>query len=134
MDPSAVAFTLENAFSFGFAKNVYSATLPDGGELFVTPAGPEGEAADLARRFVDGFHQYGDNDGDFIRDRYLDTYATATAAGAWVVGIHRAADAREASAAIARLVAAVKDLPLPDAGSEPAAAANANGEYETDEY
>jgi hypothetical protein len=125
MDPGSVAFILENAFSFGFARNVYSATLDDGAELFVTPAGSEAGAADLVSRFLDGFH--------FIKDRYLDTFATVTAAGEWVVGVHRATETRGAFEAVNRLAGVVKDMPLPADTSEPTTTRDVEEAYETDE-
>jgi hypothetical protein len=112
-DPGALGFAPENAFSFGFARDVYSATLEDDAELFVTPAGDEAGARDLAAKFMEGFGQYGTREGEYIKDRYLGTYATATVSGPWVVGIHRATDQRAAQKAVEDLAEIVKDWPLP---------------------
>ncbi len=112
LTPGAVSYATENAFSFGFASNVYSAKLESGAELFVTPAGNE-SAAGLAARYLDGFRRYGDDEGAFIKDRYQGKYATAIGAGPWVVGFLRAPDAGAANTELQKLAAAVKDIPLP---------------------
>ncbi|MCK4773177.1 MAG: hypothetical protein KAT30_00270, partial [Candidatus Krumholzibacteria bacterium] len=49
--PGSISYAPENAFSFGFARNVYSVEIGDGLELFVTPSGTESGAAQLAGRF-----------------------------------------------------------------------------------
>jgi len=113
MEPGAVSYASENAFSFGFARNVYSAKLEDGGELFVTPTGSESNARDLVDQFKNGFRRYGTDEGDFIKDRYLGAYATVTAAGPWVVGILRAPETGAARAAVDELAAVVRAMPLP---------------------
>jgi hypothetical protein len=114
MDPGAVAYAPENAFSFGFAREVYSAALPDEADVFVTPARDESADA-LAERYREGFRQYGEDDGDLIRDRYQSTFATAVAAGPWVVGFRGATDAEAATEAMNALAAKIRDRPLPDA-------------------
>ena len=54
--PGRMAFQRENAFSFGFAKDVYVAAMDDGEtELFVTTAADATAASVLARRFEKGF-------------------------------------------------------------------------------
>ena len=133
MDPGAIAYAPENALSFGFANNVYTATLDDGSEVFVTPGGID--AAGLAAQFMDGFRQYGDDDGEFVKDRYRSTYARATASGAWVVGVHRAADPAAASAALNNLAAKVRSMPVPASDdSEPATTESVEESYESNEY
>ena len=134
MDPGSVAYAPENAFSFGFARDVYSATLADEAELFVTPAASDEAASDLAAQFKNGFRQYGEDDGDFVKDRYLGTFASATPAGAWVVGIRGATDRGAASVAMEALSDIVRDMPLPRDRNEPAAPESAEDSYEADEY
>ena len=131
-------YTAENAFSFGFAKNVTSATLDDGEtELFVLPAGDEAKARDLAARFEEGFLSYGTKaeaaGATWVKDQYLDTYARTLAAGTMVVGVKGAPDPERASALLAKLAAAVRALP-PDvarkaAGAPPAPAKPKGGGY-----
>jgi len=134
IEPGAISFVPENAFSFGFARNVYSARLEDDAELFVTSAGSEAGARELAQQFMDGFRQYGTGGGDFIKDQYLGTWATATVSGPWVVGIHRARDASAAREAVDELADVVRDLPSPVETTEPPAAGNVEEEYEADVY
>lgn len=134
MQPASVSFALENALSFGFARNVYSASLGEGGELFVTPGGTGTDAQELAARFRDGFRQYGTDEGDFIKDKYLGTYATVTAVGPWVVGIHRASESDSAREAVNELANVVREWPLPAKTTEPPVTQSVEEEYETDEY
>jgi len=134
MDPGRVGYAPENAFSFGFARDVYSATLDDDAELFVTPAAHEAAAGDLAAQFRDGFRQYGEDDGDFIRDRYLGTFASAAPSGAWVVGVRGATDREAARSAMERLAGVVREMPLPADSTEPGASESVEDSYEDDEY
>jgi hypothetical protein len=114
MEAGTVSYAPENAFSFGFASNVYSATLDGGGELFATPAGTDAGAAALVEQFKAGFRRYGTAEGEFIKDRYLGAYATVVAAGPWVVGILRAPETGPARTAVEELAAVVEDMPLPE--------------------
>lgn len=116
--PDEISYAPENAFSFGFAKRVYSAVLDGDSEVFVTPAGTESQAAELAERFMDGFRNYGSDEGEFIKDRYRGTYARAIPAGPWVVGFLRVTDTAAALEALDGLARAVADMPLPADTSE----------------
>jgi hypothetical protein len=127
-DAGAVSYTRENAFSFGFASNVYSASLDDESELFVTPTASEADASDLAGRFVDGFMRYGTKEGDAVKDRYVGTYAMVESEGQWVVGVRRAPNPDAARSAVDTLVDLVKDYPVPDIP------ASATPETEQEEY
>jgi len=114
LDPGAVAYTAENAFSFGFAKDVYSARLADDTEIFAVEAGADA-AADLASRFRDGFRSYGEAAGgsigvEWTKDRYLGTFAGAKAAGAWTIGVKDAPDHAAAETALRNLEDAVRVL------------------------
>jgi len=131
-------YTAENAFSFGFAKNVTSAALDDDTELFVAPAADEAKARELAARFEEGFLSYGtkaEADGaTWVKDQYLETYARTVAAGTMVVGVKGAPDPAKGSALLAKLEKAVRALP-PDvarraAAGPPAAARPKGGGYE----
>lgn len=114
LSAASVSYVRENAFSFGFAKNVYSAALDDGAELFVTPAESPDAAADLAARFIEGFKRYGQAEGDVVKDRYLGSYASVTSAGPWVVGFRRAESPDGARRKLAELRELVKDFPVPE--------------------
>ena len=131
MSAGSVSYVPENAFSFGFARNVYSATLEDESELFLTPAGSAAAATDLAERFRDGFRNYGSDEGDFIKDRYLGSYALVSTAGPWVIGVRRATDTARARAAVASLADVVRDWPLPEDRGEPAVEESVESVYES---
>jgi hypothetical protein len=116
----SVSYTLENAFSFGFAHNVYSAILADGDtEVYVTPATDTDAATALAARYRDGFLQYGSpaetaGGVQWVKDRYLGSFAGAKAVGPWVVGVRGASDTDTATREIERLAEATADFPLPE--------------------
>lgn len=126
LSPGRVSYHRENAFSFGFAKEVYSALLDDDEtELFVVAAADADAAAALAARFIEGFESYGEaqeqDGGAWVKDRYLGSLSTARAVGRLVYGVRGAPDAERASAELARLSAAI------DAGEvEPPAGAGAS--------
>ena len=120
-DPGRVSFMPENAFSFGFARNVYAARLDDGdSEIFVVAAPGGEEPTALARRFTDGFLGYGSriegavegvDSPAWVRDRYVQRVSGAVARGGWVMGVRGAADTASAQRALGRLAAAVEALP-----------------------
>jgi len=110
--PGRLAFQPENAFSFGFAKDVYVATLDDGDtELFVTTAADPAAARALAARFEKGFLEYGETaprgNLTWVKDRYLGSFARAASVGDKVVGVRGAARIEDAEKALARLSEAV---------------------------
>jgi hypothetical protein len=112
LSPGRVSYHRENAFSFGFAKEVYSALLDDDEtELFVVAAADADAAAALAARFIEGFESYGEaqeqDGGAWVKDRYLGSLSTARAAGRLVYGVRGAPEPEVASAELARLAAAI---------------------------
>ena len=115
--PAKILYQPENAFSFGFAKVVHSATLEDGEtEMFVVRVADAPAAKALARAFTDGFLQYGEKvEGPpglaYVEDQYIARVAAASAAGRFVVGVRGAEDAKAASSVHARLAEAVAGLP-----------------------
>ncbi len=117
LDPGQVSYTLENAYSLGFARNVYSAPLGGGdAEGFVVATADAKSATALAARFIEGFLDYGDDAGTehglhWVRDRNLHTLVTTQAAGVWVVGVRGVADAKRGASTLAALEAAVRALP-----------------------
>jgi len=126
--PPKVSYLSENAFSFGFAKDVHVGLLPDGDtELFVAPAPDPARARALAARYEKGFSDYGEPAGSaggarWFKDRYLSRASAAVAQGRLVVGVHGAADAKAGAALLERLRAAVRTLPeetdfVPPAGA-----------------
>jgi hypothetical protein len=78
--------------------------------------------------------RYGSAEGDFIKDRYMGTYATARAVGPWVVGVIRAPAPGAAATALEALADVVSDValpPRPEEAAEPALEKDAEG---YDEY
>jgi len=137
--PDRLQYAAENAFSFGFAKNVTSATLDDGEtELFVLPAGDAAQAKTLSARFEEGFLSYGEKvataGASWVKDRYLSTFSRTVAAGTMVVGVRGAQDMAKGAEALARLEKAVIALPTDvakkAAAGPPAAAKPTGGGYE----
>jgi len=118
LDPAGVTYTPRNAFSFGFAENVYSAPVAEGdAQLFAVHQEAEGEAEVLAKQFREGFASYGSptpSEGMvWIEDRYLGTLSTAVARGAWVLGVKGAADAESGRRELDRLQTAVAGFKPP---------------------
>lgn len=115
--PSKVSYQAENAFSFGFAKDVHSGVLADGDtELFVVAMKDETAARALAKQFEKGFADYGTpkeelGGATWIEDRYLSRYSGVASAGRFVVGVRSAADARSGAEHLAKLRAATASLP-----------------------
>ncbi len=110
--PGRVAFQQDNAFTFGFATDVYVATLDDGDTaLFVTAAAAPAAARALAARFEKGFLEYGEGEprgrATWVKDRYLGSFARAASVGDKVVGVRGAAKIEDAEKALARLSEAV---------------------------
>lgn len=120
--PDRVSFEKENAFSFGFARNVHVGLLPDGEtEAFVAAAPDAAAARDLVRRFEEGFLSYGEKEDRagavWIKDRYLNTWSRVVSEGPMVVGVRGAARIEGAAAVLEKLRAGVAALP---AAREPA--------------
>lgn len=114
--PDRITFSRENAFSFGFARDVTVALLPDGEtELFVTPAADAAAALALSARFERGFREYGEAESHagvtWVKDRYLGSYARTMAVGALVIGVRGAARRETAQAELERLRAAAAARP-----------------------
>ncbi|MBK9088376.1 MAG: hypothetical protein IPL90_04725 [Holophagales bacterium] len=139
LPPDRLQYAAENAFSFGFAKNVTSATLDDGEtELFVLPAGDAAKAKTLSAKFEEGFLSYGEKvaaaGASWVKDRYLSTFSRTVAAGTMVVGVRGAPVLPKGAEALAKLEKAVLALP-PDvakkaAAGPPSAAKPTGGGYE----
>ncbi|MEZ4438478.1 MAG: DUF6599 family protein [Polyangiaceae bacterium] len=109
-----VGYAKENAMSFDFARNVYSAVTDGDVEVFVTAA-PDAAAADkLAERLIEGFVSYGKReesaDGVWVVDQYLSAFSTARSSGPLVFGVRGAADRKAGVAALAALQKAVAGL------------------------
>jgi hypothetical protein len=139
-DPGRVSYAPENAYSFGFARDVYSVLLDDEETESFIVATPSTEAAEeLAARFTGGFLDYGSAAGEragvsWVKDRYIDSVSGARPHRSWVVGVYGAPSVERAAQALGRLVAGVDALPegvAERAVQEPQAEAPAAGD--TDE-
>jgi hypothetical protein len=122
LEASKVTYVKENAFSFGFARDVYKATLsaPDATddiEAFVGAASDEAAAKALAKKYSDGFASLGAPAGKtkagvlLSKDEFLGSFAGATAVERWVVGFRGVPSAAEAEELLGRLVKGVTELP-----------------------
>jgi hypothetical protein len=121
LDPGRVSFMPENAFSFGFARNVYAARIGDGEtEVFVVASTADDSAIVVADRFTGGFLGYGSRAGagsrgagapQWIEDRYLHRISGAVARGRWVLGVRGAPDIQSAEEELRPLSDAVGALP-----------------------
>jgi hypothetical protein len=114
VDAGDVSFEEENAFSFGFASNVWVAAWQDF-EVFAIPNRDADAAATLAARFADGFLDLGERaegatDVAWVRDRYLGAISGARARDRWVLGVRSAPDVAAAEQALQDLQAAVDGL------------------------
>ncbi|WP_428269553.1 DUF6599 family protein, partial [Haliangium sp.] len=150
-DPGKIGFQPENAFSFGFARNVYTVLIDDeGAELFAVATADEAGAGPLAQQFRDGFKSYGKDAGSsaggplgevaWIEDQYLSTIAGVTTVGPLVVGVRGMADQAQAEAALTALTEAAKALPdevraqaRAEANAPPPNPAGGYGEPEADD-
>ncbi len=116
IDVGRVQYTAEAAYSFDFAKDVWSAVGEDGEtESFVVRVAGEAQAQALATDFIEGFLSYGagvGNAGGWVRDRYLGRVSGAEPYGRWVLGVHSAPAVAAAEAALAALRGGVDRLPL----------------------
>lgn len=114
--PDRVTYQAENAFSFAFGKNVFSALLPDGEtEVFVMPLASAKSAESTAKQFEKAFLDYGDvvdrSGAKWVKDKYLSGYSRAVAAGTMVAGVKGAPKIEDAEALLGKLSKAVSVLP-----------------------
>lgn len=115
--PDRVSYVAENAFSFGFARDVYiGRTGDDEAEVFVVAVADEHAAEQLATKLVEGFSSLGGTPAPIggvrlVADPYLGTLAGATAHGRWVVGVHRAPDRERARSGVEQLRRALDEMP-----------------------
>ena len=117
LDPSRVSYVAENAFSFEFGRNVYTALLEDDEtEVFLVSTERPEQANGLANDFNKGFQGYGkplagSGTIPWTEDRYIGTLAGAVSHGSWVIGVRGAPDVAAAEAALASLREAMVAVP-----------------------
>ncbi|HEX9620751.1 MAG TPA: DUF6599 family protein [Polyangiaceae bacterium] len=110
-----VGYHKQDAFSFEFAKGVYSAPSGAGDtEIFVMLAPDAAAAEATAAKFVDGFASLGERvrlgKETWAKDEYLSSLSTARADGRVVFGVRGATDPKAAASTLSKLAAAVGEL------------------------
>lgn len=110
VSPSHVQYYAENAFSFGFANDVYSATLPGSEtEVFLTRRTDADEATAMADKFAGGFGDYGKRvtngpaNTALFNNEYVNSIEGVRAHGNFVIGVRLAKSADEAGKLLDRL-------------------------------
>jgi hypothetical protein len=99
LDPGKIQFQKENAFSFDFATEVYSASVPGSDEeIFISKRAGVDEAAALASKLADGFAGFGKRtESGLIHNEYVNGYDGVRAEGQYVIGVRLAPNADEAT-------------------------------------
>lgn len=110
VSPAQIQYYAENAFSFGFAKDVYAATLPGGEtEVFLMRRTDSEDAKKMAGEFAKGFGEYGKpvsggpKDTALFKNDYVNAIEGARAQGNFVIGVRMAKSAEEAGQLLDRL-------------------------------
>jgi hypothetical protein len=122
LDPSAVTYVKSNAFSFGFARDVYKASLSppdskDDMEAFVVARADPAAAKALAGEYTEGFASLGKPGGQtpkgvkLIEDEFLGTFSGAAAVERWTIGVRGAPSKARAAEELDRLSQAILALP-----------------------
>lgn len=115
-DPGRVSYMAENAFSFGFARDVYAVLLDDESQLFVVACEGGDAARSLAEQFAAGFRELADGEeasggATWLRDRYLGAWSAAVGRERWVAGVRGAASVARGVASLERLQRGLAALP-----------------------
>jgi uncharacterized protein DUF6599 len=119
---ASVAYLKENAFSFGFARDVYTVQLSpadsnDDMQGFVVAQDDEAKATALAEQYRAGFASMGKSAGRtpagvaLAEDEVLKSFAAVTSSERWLVGVRGAPSKAEAHEVLERLLRGVRELP-----------------------
>lgn len=119
---SAVTYVKSNAFSFGFARDVFKASLSaadskDDMEAFVVALADPAAAQAMAAQYGEGFASLGKPGGQgpkgvrWIEDEFLGTFSGASAVERWVIGVRGAPSAARAGEELERLRQGLAALP-----------------------
>ncbi len=119
---SQVSYARENAFSFGFARDVYKVSLSaaasqENMEAFVAVKADAAAASALAKQFQDGFRSLGAAAGQtpagvaLFKDEFLGSFSGATASDRWVFGVNSAPSAERAHQVLQQLEQGLHALP-----------------------
>ncbi|MCA9672312.1 MAG: hypothetical protein KC503_42250 [Myxococcales bacterium] len=112
-----INYDAKNAFSFEFARDVYSATLPDDKtQVFIVALKSPDDALALAKKYVKGFASYGKKAGThdgvtWVKDRFIGAYSSAFAMKRFIVGVRSAPTLASANAAMKRIRTALERIP-----------------------
>ncbi|HVZ34320.1 MAG TPA: DUF6599 family protein, partial [Polyangiaceae bacterium] len=122
LHPAQVSYQPENAFSLGFARDVYKAALSPADskedmEAFVSvKADASAASADVAK-YQSAFRDAGAAAGQtpagvaLFKDEFLGSFSGATASERWVFGVHGAPSAERAVQVLDQLKAGLVALP-----------------------
>jgi hypothetical protein len=122
LTPSQVGYARENAFSFGFARDVYKAALSPADsqenlEAFVAVKKDAATAAHEAKQYQQGFASLGAAAGKtpagvpLFKDEFLGSFSTATSRERWVIGVSAAPSAARAHEVLQQLERGLQALP-----------------------
>jgi hypothetical protein len=109
LNPAKIQYDAENAFSFGFATQVYSAALPGSdAELFIARRDSEAEASALVAKFAEGFGAFGkalssEAGTTIVQNEYTSAIDAVRSHGAYVIGVREAKSSQEAAQWLDRL-------------------------------
>jgi hypothetical protein len=118
--PGQIRYQGEDAFSFSFAKDVYSATIPgsEQTELFITKQSTPQDAEKLTKQFAEGFGSYdksvnapaGHPEVVLFQNEMINTYDGVTRHENFVLGIRFAGSPEEAIRWMEKLKSALKKI------------------------
>ena len=119
IDPGRVAYFVENAFSFGFARDVWAARpkgKDDDLELFVVARSTAADARALAEALRKGFLGFGQAAGKqagvaLIKDQFLNAFTAVTTRDRFVLGVRGAATKELLAGELGRLQEALAQAP-----------------------
>lgn len=118
--PGQIRYQSEDAFSFSFAKEVYSATIPGSAqtELFITKQSTSQDAEKLAKQFAEGFASYdksvdapaGNAGTRLFQNEMINTYDGVGRYENFVLGIRFAGSTEEAVRWMEKLKSALQKI------------------------
>lgn len=139
LHPGQVSYQPENAFSFGFARDVYKAALSaadskEDMEAFVSVKADAGAAIAEVAKYQNAFRDAGADAGHtpagvaLFKDEFLGSFSGANASERWVFGVHGAPTAERAAEVLEQLKAGLAALPEAiRARAQPSAAPSSEG-------
>jgi hypothetical protein len=119
---SQVSYARENAFSLGFAHDVYKVSLSaadsqDNMEAFVAVKADAAAASSMAKQFQEGFRSTGAAAGQtpagvpLFKDEFLGSFSGASSSDRWVIGVSSAPSAERAHQVLQQLDQGLHALP-----------------------